>query len=186
MQKGSINRHLETHDLDRPTPYACDHPGCEHAYPSRRELHQHTVTHDEAREKPYWCAEDGCIKGFYYERDLSEHHLRLHTDFEKRHKCDSCGAAFKIRNHLKNHIRRLHSNRPPVICTICSKPYRDNTKLRDHMTQVHSEERPHKCTWEDCESAFKLAGTLRRHIRNVHQGKKQKVLSKFCHGQHRR
>lgn len=52
---------------------------------------------------------------------------------EKPFKCDSCIKAFRRSEHLKRHIRSVHSNIRPFPCKFCDKKFSRSDNLAQHL-----------------------------------------------------
>lgn len=51
-------------------------------------------------------------------------------------KVPGCGKLFKRSEHLKRHIRSIHTNEKPYVCAICLKQFSRHDNLNQHM-RVH-------------------------------------------------
>jgi uncharacterized Zn-finger protein len=52
---------------------------------------------------------------------------------EKPFKCDSCPKAFRRSEHLKRHVRSVHSNVRPFPCKFCEKKFSRSDNLAQHL-----------------------------------------------------
>lgn len=52
---------------------------------------------------------------------------------EKPFRCAECPKAFKRSEHLKRHIRSVHSNERPFPCTLCEKKFSRSDNLAQHL-----------------------------------------------------
>lgn len=52
---------------------------------------------------------------------------------EKPFQCAECPKAFKRSEHLKRHIRSVHSNERPFPCTLCEKKFSRSDNLSQHL-----------------------------------------------------
>ena len=52
---------------------------------------------------------------------------------EKPFQCAECPKAFKRSEHLKRHIRSVHSNERPFPCTLCDKKFSRSDNLAQHL-----------------------------------------------------
>lgn len=52
---------------------------------------------------------------------------------EKPFKCESCPKAFRRSEHLKRHIRSVHSNVRPFPCKFCEKKFSRSDNLAQHL-----------------------------------------------------
>lgn len=51
-------------------------------------------------------------------------------------KVPGCGKLFKRSEHLKRHIRSIHTNEKPYVCQVCLKQFSRHDNLNQHM-RVH-------------------------------------------------
>lgn len=54
-------------------------------------------------------------------------------DEEKPFRCDSCPKAFRRSEHLKRHVRSVHSNVRPFPCKFCEKKFSRSDNLAQHL-----------------------------------------------------
>lgn len=52
---------------------------------------------------------------------------------DKPFQCSECTKAFKRSEHLKRHIRSVHSNERPFACTLCEKKFSRSDNLSQHL-----------------------------------------------------
>ena len=97
-------------------------------------------------------------------------HMVVHSD-EKPFKCMQCDASFKLKNHLTQH---LVTHLDKYDCGFCEKSFKTEMKRRAHENKFHRDDRPFQCT--QCDSAFKRKAGLNEHIRSVHE----KVVNYRC------
>jgi len=57
----------------------------------------------------------------------------INSDDEKPFKCESCTKAFRRSEHLKRHIRSVHSNIRPFPCKFCDKKFSRSDNLAQHL-----------------------------------------------------
>ncbi|KAL3232787.1 Zinc finger protein MSN4 [Nakaseomyces bracarensis] len=56
-----------------------------------------------------------------------------HNDFDKPFGCHLCTKAFKRSEHLKRHIRSVHSTERPFACHLCDKKFSRSDNLSQHI-----------------------------------------------------
>ena len=69
--------------------------------------------------------------------------------------CVECGITFKRRSNLNSHIRTIHNQQYPHICSICGKGVNCKQILRGHMADKHGFEKDYKCQFCNQEFAYK-------------------------------
>lgn len=52
---------------------------------------------------------------------------------EKPFKCDQCNKAFRRSEHLKRHVRSVHSTERPFHCQFCDKKFSRSDNLSQHL-----------------------------------------------------
>mmetsp|Transcript_23249 Transcript_23249/g.26365 ORF Transcript_23249/g.26365 Transcript_23249/m.26365 type:complete len:262 (+) Transcript_23249:384-1169(+) len=81
--------------------------------------------------KLFECPIPGC-SATYTRMSTLRRHLASHNNV-KRHKCETCGKRFTLRQNLKDHIR-IHTGEKPFACDVpgCTKRYRQRGQLSIH------------------------------------------------------
>ena len=120
-----------------------------------------------------------CNQKFSNNSLLKEHqklHLKINTSLkhrtykkwidrsEFRHKCMTCGKAFKKNSQLIRH-NRIHSGEKPYVCEFCDTAFNQKSSLDIHRSK-HTGERKHQCKF--CGALFNQSGNMRNHIRRLH------------------
>ncbi|KAL1390382.1 hypothetical protein pipiens_003165 [Culex pipiens pipiens] len=120
----NLNRHLLTHDGNK--PYTC--LLCHKGFTQSGSLKQHLLIHQNLR--PYVCSV--CGQGFTQQKSLT-FHMRRHTN-EKPFICSFCGYAFRQKDGLKRHVAVKHNENKTrdFACDLCPKAFK--TK---HVLTVH-------------------------------------------------
>ncbi|OXA45164.1 hypothetical protein Fcan01_20298 [Folsomia candida] len=76
------------------------------------------------------CSKDGCGKSYRREVLLQRHVRARHwTEEERKVGCDVCGRIVKDHNHLKSHMKIVHSEERAHVCAICGQAF----KMASHM-----------------------------------------------------
>ena len=104
--------------------------------------------------------------------------LKAHVEYTHEkvsgHLCPECGKNFKIKSSLRDHILVVHEGKK-YHCDLCTKTFKNKCTLQSHVSQIHKGNKlpPVKCS--QCQKSFsgnsRNAG-LKRHIREVHEGKR--------------
>ena len=89
-------------------PFKCGYKGCGKRYTRKTYLRAHFVRH--TRKSPHKCYMGDCTGKFAFctRAELARHSQVYHT-FERPFECKICEWRFRRSDHLKRHIRRLHS-----------------------------------------------------------------------------
>lgn len=168
-RKSSMKEHMHTH-MDK-KPFACKQ--CPKTFGSRRGLDHHELVHlkgilpdNDPRWK--WCEYkkktvecDICFKtlNVYSLKD----HKRIHAN-EKPFKCNVCDKSFRIKTHMKLHMKIHTQKKPKYKCSFCHCKFRTESYLKVHERH-HREGRP---TCQFCKMEFPSNAAALRHIRTVH------------------
>ena len=108
-----------------------------------------------------------------------------------------CKSKFSQRSSLKTHISFVHEKKKPYECSIydfgifCDYRCSQKSDLKRHIALVHEREKKRKknqplkikhsrkCFCETCQTNFATLSSKRRHVSDVHEGKKP-YKCKFC------
>lgn len=113
------------------------------------------------------------IRNRFPNQQYLNNHQR-HHELVRKHICEFCGMAFKVKQNLDRHLRthdRTKKKRK-FQCNICHSRFRLQYGLATHMLTHNSE--PQKC--DQCDKVSPNANALKLHIRAVHGESKFK-----CH-----
>ena len=98
----------------------------------------------------------------FYSKQLFQHHDCLTT-----HMCETCGAVFKKKSKLSEHVRKLHKTKEEkAACDVCGKVLKSGGKLRVHKLNVHQDQSKKFC--EFCQKMFPNAAELYKHFCDQH------------------
>lgn len=114
MLKDHKNIHLKL------KPYVCEF--CSESFRSGANLRQHRLRHTDPEK--YRCEE--CQASFVTKQSLQKHNRRHTEDPEIRpYACDyqGCSSTFKQKDHVRNHIRRIHEKTEEVFNCGVSNQY---------------------------------------------------------------
>lgn len=94
-----------------------------------------------------------------------ERHSRVHTDV-RPFECTQCSSAFKLRNHLKSHIKTIHLGEKKYKCGVCGKELNDKGNFDVHLRK-HEGIKPFACHY--CSDTFYGPRLLKKHTLNIIQ-----------------
>lgn len=102
---------------------------------------------------------DICLKKFSHNGNFKTH-MRIHGGI-RAFPCTICDKAFVLAQHLKSHMKLVHSDEKSIQCTICGKLFNHPGNYKKHM-RTHSGERPFKCS---CGKSFGQSSNYTAHMR---------------------
>lgn len=123
--------------------------------------------------KNHSCSYLNCGKAFNRPAKLAQHMLS-HTKFRPfvcPHK--PCTKDFLRQSHLQHHIKSAHSDVRDYTCEWdgCGKSFITATRLKRHHA-THEGREKFTCNIDGCGQTFRKHGTLQKHVKTVHEGKK--------------
>lgn len=125
-QQRPIKLSTPSWDFDCPQDESCQPVSCSEcarAFENLSALNKHTQS---TSHKAWRCAEAGCEKT-YVRRDTFLRHRVAHRDDALNHVCLVClqinkRKVFRRRDHLRDHVRKCHSNRIESRRSACPTP----------------------------------------------------------------
>jgi hypothetical protein len=149
------------------TAFPCHY--CEKAYASELSRNNHIRIYHDPSMVRLNCAVEGCDFVCSNRKELNAHRKKEHVD-KQSYPCPYCGKVYKRNTNrgLKRHIANAHEKKEKYKCDQCDYVSNSKDNYKVHMV-THSDERPYACDYEDCNSTFKLAGKLSRHIKEIHK-----------------
>ena len=113
-----------------------------------------------------------CMKSYKWDADLRRHMESNHFKNSQANVC-VCGKIFKTRRNLNLHKKTSHETTQMIDCTKCPGQFKTASSFQLHVKLKHTEDRKiHYC--DVCKYQSKLTSDVRRHIMEVHKGKKRK------------
>lgn len=104
-------------------------------------------------------------------------HKFVHLSEEQRRKlkaentCTECGLGFLTYSILTYHIRQRHEGKYSCVCDICAKSFKTKQNFLAHYQNHHIATGASKKQCNMCGAWLSDTGSLRRHIKNMHQNK---------------
>ena len=94
-------------DKSQARPYICGFPECDEDYKYRSHLVRHFIVH--IGKSKYKCLHPECVgKEYFGDSTLLKRHIAIKHTRDKPFQCELCGRRFKLKHHLKYHMRRVH------------------------------------------------------------------------------
>ncbi|CAH0558661.1 unnamed protein product [Brassicogethes aeneus] len=162
IEKSKMKRHSLVHSKFK--SHVCSM--CGKKFKTMQSLKVHYIIHKE--DKPFSCST--CKAKFNNSSNLKKH-LASHSS-EKVHMCDQCGKRFKLKCALSVH-QKSHLKSKEFQCLICQRTFVINKDLQRHQL-IHLENKAFTCSI--CKTSFRRKDNLSRHIKNIHPGKKAKII----------
>lgn len=167
----------------------CDINDCQLRFINKCDIDRHKKLAHKIGVEYRKCPEDGCDSQFYDLANLNYHLKRVHGIGLVKPKCTKCGATFKTKYSLDEHLATQHNVGTEKFtwyyCKIDNCNYKTVRKrhLKRHQSSLHDiDVIYHYCKEKDCESKFKQKTGLVQHLSQVHDiGKNQ---CEFCLGHH--
>ena len=105
---------------------------------------------------------------FSNEASLKIHMRNYHVQTSSIFKCDLCDKILRSYPLLRNHVRKIHSNKSKekkFQCDICNIHYKSKNSLSLHLQVSHSKE---NFICEVCDKEFSNSNSLKMHMNKVH------------------
>ncbi|XP_020298691.1 zinc finger protein 525-like [Pseudomyrmex gracilis] len=112
-------------------PYRCQ--VCDKRFRRKQHLTSHEAVHSSLR--PHIC--DKCDNTYKIKQHLSRHYKLRHSDSKKPYKCQVYEKRFSTKHNLTTH-EAVHSSLRPHICDKCDNTYKIKQHLRRHYKRRHS------------------------------------------------
>ncbi|CAB3258038.1 unnamed protein product [Arctia plantaginis] len=147
--------------LDAVKPFVCEF--CNESVKHRFDLVHHHRIHLGINSLKCWFP--GCT---YIGKNVGS--LKSHHDSHRARscRCAECGALFKTRKSLRQHVARRHAARALLRCALCRATCLTLYTYRKHMD---SHQRPPriKCVEAGCGESFYSRASLRKHVSDAHR-----------------
>ncbi|CAG2109353.1 unnamed protein product, partial [Medioppia subpectinata] len=104
------------------------------------------------------------------------------VDEERPHVCshNTCGAAFKMKGHLTEHIRAIHSSDKPFECKDCGKWFPTRSRLGSHQIRSCDKNWRVVCSAPGCDQLFKSKYNMNEHRLRAHIGNPYECKHSEC------
>ncbi|XP_055383568.1 zinc finger protein 91-like [Condylostylus longicornis] len=146
---------------------------CNKKFTGKLSFEKHYKLHGEDKSLTIPCHDCYGQCFFRSKEELKQHVCNDHNDL----KCKECNKTFKLKSSFKEHILRIHKNKPnppepTITCTKCGKLVK-KCLLRDHERSNCGQDYLYEC--KICLKKFSTAGILKEHTK-IHTGE----LTAFC------
>ncbi|KAL6703772.1 hypothetical protein ACN47E_009071 [Coniothyrium glycines] len=168
---GTLKSHLDTVHVDRADQpqYPCPHPDCDSIFNRKHNLTVHVQSVHEKQCK------------FFCTADALQH--SKHEDLKNWSGANACGAAFKAKSSLDQHVRTHHlglGTRKQLRKAAKSRKKIDSPSMLTLLTGVGYEQgRQVSCLLPDCAFRFFMDRDLRRHMRAAHNLSNDEIEEKI-------
>lgn len=154
--------------------FTCD--VCGFAVFKKFELVGHIASHFKIRS--HFCEE--CGASFIARRALRQHWTKHKKVRDFVCDFDSCTAAFKSKDTLKQHKMETHLKVNKFDCEECGKGFYRKSKMIRHL-QTHFAADPSLATpCPECQKIFKNVKSMKSHLKSIHEDKKE-FSCQYCH-----
>lgn len=110
-----------------------------------------------------------CGQSFRSNHLLKDHIAKIHEN--KPFKCPKCDMIIEKPNHLRTHMQHYHDKR--YKCLICTEEFETHYRRSHHMMTVHKNRETVTCP--HCPRTFVFRSTMKRHVRETHLQEKNVV-----------
>ncbi|KFB50776.1 AGAP005568-PA-like protein [Anopheles sinensis] len=159
MKLFDTKEELKRHKIENtPHSYVCELCGTVLKHRASYDVHleRHVgITHFQC---PY------CSSTFFTHTETIAHVASMHLS-EDREKCPQCGAMFKSRKLLNQHLES-HATERNYHCKDCQASFKSQHQLNRHVKTVHQDVR-FNC--EHCDASYGRRDKLRMHMEKFHQ-----------------
>lgn len=101
--------------------------------------------------------------------------MSIHSD-ARAFSCEFCGMSFKIRNSLRAHRRRMHTQDNMKKCPECTRIFFTENERSEHIAVSHRGERKFVC--HICDRNYSRSFHLRRHYSDAHKDVYEEMLQR--------
>merc|ERR1712129_114440 len=105
---------------------------CTDAFLTKQELKNHMIVH--STEKMFKC--DICPSTFKH-KSTQRTHAAMHAGIFLLHNCEQCEKTFKTSSHLGRHAT-IHTGARPFKCYSCSSSFGLKEVLKEHIKRMHT------------------------------------------------
>ena len=159
-------------EMKKPNVFKCDK--CLKILSSKTRLDRHVrAVHDKIKD--HECKQ--CKKRFLWENYLKKHEEVVHHS-NRKYQCDRCLKTFSCQTKLDKH-KENHEKIKDRVCKHCGRAFVTKSLLNRHEIAVHQNERNYPC--ELCPYKAKLIIGLRKHIKIMHEKKRQCKMCDFTY-----
>ena len=161
----------ENDETNRDGRFICEK--CNKSFSQKDSLEKHIeVKHDG---KTYRCKH--CAKKFSSYTGFRKHLRKFHDPIvvaaDKTFKCKHCKTEFESKKSRAKHLTSCEKyNKLGFKCDLCYQRFSIEKNLTLHVMAIHQNLKAYKC--ELCDYASKFKGSVKEHVRKVHDGVRYK------------
>ncbi|KAK4346115.1 hypothetical protein RND71_036291 [Anisodus tanguticus] len=149
-------------EVDLPKQYVCSEPGCGKVLKYASKLRRHEDSHVKLESVEALCLEPGCMKHFTNEKCLKEHIESCHQHIVCEI-CGTKQLKKNIKRHLCTHEEWHVSERIKCEFQDCQHTFSTRSNLSQHIKAVHMEAKPFLCSISGCGMKFAFKHVRDKH-----------------------
>lgn len=150
-----------------PKGFVCAQPGCGKVFKYPSKLRKHEDSHVKLDSVEAFCAEPDCMKYFTNEQCLKEH-IRSCHQYVTCENCGTKQLKKNIKRHMRMHEGGLSSGRIKCSFEGCSLTFASTSNLNQHIKAVHFELTPFICSIPGCHMKFAFKHVRDNHEKSGH------------------
>ncbi|KAL1828840.1 hypothetical protein ACET3Z_007252 [Daucus carota] len=148
--------------VDAPKEHICPEPGCGKVFKYASKLKKHEDSHVKLESTEAYCTDPGCMKYFTNEQCLKAHiqscHRHITCEF-----CGTKQLKKNIKRHLLTHDVKPPSERMKCSFNDCLHTFSSKSNLNQHIKAVHLQQRPFVCSIHGCGMRFTFKHVKDKH-----------------------
>ncbi|CAC5369482.1 KRAB [Mytilus coruscus] len=166
----SVDLHMSKHhgeaEKKKPVCIFCSKKFLRKRFLRIHQFKAHGILHPDVKQ--YKCDVDGCNKTAYTATELRQH-KRNHTA-EKRFSCQQCDFICAHRHRLLRHVRSVHLQLKPALCESCGKSFTTEQHMKEHIRRYHTNDY-YELQCDYCSFQCGVKNQLQTHVWHQHNMK---------------